>query len=1111
MRNKRTIAKIISMLLVISSLIPILLVSASAGVGEDYDLSRPGSLNTVTLNSADILEKMLGEQLCEAERMYLVSYGDFEIKYDAGITTSYVQASCTNGSLAVAAYEYSYQTESGATVVWVPKRATINGETKELEKSEDTYDTVFEGVSTDDAAAAVAVVYALSIEISSELANSLVNRAYFDAPVLKAELEAKTAEYEAALEEYNRAKAEYDDYVIRLEKYSSDLSVYNEYLTAKRVYDLTLKKYNQYLAAKAIYDTKLEAYNEYEAKLKQYEEDFKKYSEYRNAYIEYEKDLAEYNALLADVNKCRAQLAIIESTKTPMTELNRTIFSDVCLSTLVDTVLEQRDAYEKTGRYDVSPAALDLAEECTGILRRLLNEYFSLETEVARYNYYSANYESFKYGFTGLFQSLYYFANVKNSVLMGDLETMLKLSGQSTDKIPKLMILIAMLYTVTSTITDGPVYTISPALVTDKDPNYKQKTVTLDSFKCYYQTYSQILGCPFYLSDTNSAAPVNGGFPAISTEPTPPAKVDEPTAPTYVSEPVKPTEVKNPGDAPVEVKNPGEAPDAVVEPVSPIAPEYTAEQLALISAYDSANIAKRELEFDTSALITVETVLDKRFVNVDTVTVKFHYSDECDPWITTVDKGTLADYGGPVPVIPEDVRAKYVFRGWQTKDGALVDLGSATEDLELYPRFDEIIKNYDITFIVDGRETTVNLPYGEIPAYTGTPEKPGNNEKRYIFEGWQPEIAPVSGDAVYEAVFTEKDMIPPQNGVTTVFDGEDFTYKVSFSASSTVDISAALELSQLETDIIIETRAARVEIDPLTVAELKAAGIAKVAINVNSVSSLSKSVELLLYDGENSEIGNIISPLSSGGDSAVLIKVTLRAPIGSHERMRVRYLNAEGVYQFTDCMIEENDIVFDAVPGISYSVGSEYLAHTVSIDAAQLSLAQKSFFAGDSVDVSATISEGKRLVKLVYLYGNGNEVKITDSRFTMPAADVTVMAVVEQITYTVTFINDGAVIKTYRCPHGALATPPTEAPKKASDGEYSYIFTGWSSSFDPITCDTEYTAVYEKKVIEKSDAPAAQGLTLYQIITIAKYSVIAVVVIGGMWIAVVIIRRVRGD
>lgn len=1113
MPKKKIFLKTLSVLLVLCSLMSVILFTAGASAKENYDFSRPGSLNTVTLNSADVLQKILGEQLHEAERLYLINYGDFELKYDAGIPPSPIEANCINGTLSLKAPVYSYDAENGTKVNWIPREAVINGETKELLPEGDCYITAFDGISGDSGTAVVRIVYALDIEIDKDSANSLLNFAYTNAQTLEEDIEAKNREYEAALEEYKLAKEKYDEYVLILAKYQEDLSLYNEYVVAKRVYDLLLSKYNKYLAAKATYDAKLLAYNQYEEKLKQYNDDFQKYSEYLNEYRNYENKLAEYKASAASIEKCRAQLAIIDSTKTPITELKRTVFSNVCESTLVDTVLGQRDFYEKSGIYNVSSQALDLAEECTAILRRLLREYFTLETETAKYNYYAANYESFKYGFVGLFQSLYYLTNTNDSELMAHLKIALEVKGESMDRIPKLQILIAMLYTVSEAISDEPVKTIPKSYIEKNEPGYQQKTLTPSSFKCYYDSYTKIIGTAPYLTDTNSAKPISGGFPSLIVEPTPPVPVDEPKYPTYVQKPTEPAPVQNPGDAPVEVDNPGEPPEPVYEPTAPIPYTVSDEILALIAACKNGEIAEREDAFDSPAVITLQKTVDKLFATSEEVVVKkvkvsFHYSENQPPRVVEIDEGTLAVYDGPVPERAEDAEATYTFAGWRTKDGTNVDLSSPSEDLELYPYFEKTLKYYDITWIVDGEETTVKLPYGALPEYTGVPQKSQSNGKKYVFEGWTPEIVKVCANAEYTAVFTENDLIPKQPGIDTAFDGEDFVYKVISPLDDGVDISAALDMSLIETDVTIETSYAHVEIDALAVAQAKQAGVAKVVIALAENGTVSKTLEVRFYDSDNNEIENSLVPFSRSVGTDMLVRVTTRSLVAPADRIRVRYTDSEGVYRFADCEINGSEISFDAAPGVSYTVGVEYIASAVSTTSALITLSSDAFFAGDEVDVSAVIPEGRRLVKLVYRNGAGKEIKITDGKFTMPFADVAVMAVVEQITHRVTFISDGVIISTQRLPHGSVAAPPAEAPKKASDGEFTYTFVGWTPSFEPITEDIEYTAVYEKKPIEKVEVQ--QKITLYQIFQIAQAVVFTLLAIGAIWIVIVIIRRFKG-
>lgn len=55
---------------------------------------------------------------------------------------------------------------------------------------------------------------------------------------------------------------------------------------------------------------------------------------------------------------------------------------------------------------------------------------------------------------------------------------------------------------------------------------------------------------------------------------------------------------------------------------------------------------------------------------------------------------------------------------------------------------------------------TENVKWGNTPSYNGeTPAKDSTNEKRYLFNGWTPEIVVVNGDQTYTAVFIEEDNV----------------------------------------------------------------------------------------------------------------------------------------------------------------------------------------------------------------------------------------------------------------------------------------------------------------------------------------------------------------
>ena len=97
---------------------------------------------------------------------------------------------------------------------------------------------------------------------------------------------------------------------------------------------------------------------------------------------------------------------------------------------------------------------------------------------------------------------------------------------------------------------------------------------------------------------------------------------------------------------------------------------------------------------------------------------------------------------------------------------------------------------YTITFVnEDGTELQKSLfAYGTMPVYTGaTPTKPTSAQHNYIFAGWSPEIAIVTGNATYTATY-----ITSINNYTLTLSGENgvVTGSGSYEYGSVVTISA---------------------------------------------------------------------------------------------------------------------------------------------------------------------------------------------------------------------------------------------------------------------------------------------------------------------------------
>ena len=89
------------------------------------------------------------------------------------------------------------------------------------------------------------------------------------------------------------------------------------------------------------------------------------------------------------------------------------------------------------------------------------------------------------------------------------------------------------------------------------------------------------------------------------------------------------------------------------------------------------------------------------------------------------------------PIDPEKVG--YVFLGWFVGEAEYDFEKAVTSDLEVVAKFEEVIKEYTVKFVVDGAEEVQVVKEGEKAIQPADPEKEG-----YTFEGWY------AGEEVYD-------------------------------------------------------------------------------------------------------------------------------------------------------------------------------------------------------------------------------------------------------------------------------------------------------------------------------------------------------------------------
>ncbi len=112
------------------------------------------------------------------------------------------------------------------------------------------------------------------------------------------------------------------------------------------------------------------------------------------------------------------------------------------------------------------------------------------------------------------------------------------------------------------------------------------------------------------------------------------------------------------------------------------------------------------------------------------------------------------------PEKPSTVQYYYVFAGWAAEDGTEYppnSLPAVTGGAVYTAVFDEMLRSYTVTWIVEGAESKTTAEYGSIPTPDGvTLFKEPTLEYQYRFVGWDRELAAVTGDTSYTAVFAEE-------------------------------------------------------------------------------------------------------------------------------------------------------------------------------------------------------------------------------------------------------------------------------------------------------------------------------------------------------------------
>ena len=395
--------------------------------------------------------------------------------------------------------------------------------------------------------------------------------------------------------------------------------------------------------------------------------------------------------------------------------------------------------------------------------------------------------------------------------------------------------------------------------------------------------------------------------------------------------------------------------------------------------------------------------------------------------------GTVPEYKGETPAKDDDAQYSYTFAGWTPEVVAVT--GEATYTAEFTPT----VKNYKVVWKdADGTvlETDESVAYGDRPSYDGkAPAKAADAQYTYTFDGWDPEVKTVTGDAEYTAKYSKT-----VNKYTVTWVGEDD--------------------SVLETDTDVEYGTTP-SYDGATPSKEATAQYTYTFDGwTPDVEAVSGNVT---YKATFKETVNKYKVTWKDEDGKVLRKGDVEygsVPSYGDENPE-KEADAQYTYYFAGWTPEVKAVTEDAEYTATYTTSTnKYTVIWKNYDGRELEKDNDVEY-GETPEYNGTTPVKDGDAQYSYEF-SGWEPSVSSV-----TGDVIYTAVFTQKVnkYTVKWLNDdGSVLSSEEYEYGAAPSYSGETPAKEADAQYTYTFKGWTPEIAEVTEDASYTAEYGKTV-----------------------------------------------
>ena len=461
----------------------------------------------------------------------------------------------------------------------------------------------------------------------------------------------------------------------------------------------------------------------------------------------------------------------------------------------------------------------------------------------------------------------------------------------------------------------------------------------------------------------------------------------------------------------------------------------------------------------------------------------------------TVEYGDIPEYTGPTPTKAQDEQYTYTFNGWDK------ELVAVTEDVTYTATYTQTTRTYTITFVgEDGTELqSSEVAYGDYPVYHGEqPVKEATAQYTYEFH-WTPEIVAVSGPATYTASFTpvlRSYAITWLNDDGTLFDTTTVAYgdvpsheppqkqnpeegmqyvfagwtpvPTAVTGEATYTASFTGEKERYEVRFFNE--------DGTQIGETQ-------MVEYGSMPSIpaapEKAATAEFTYSFNGWVPEVV-PATGNADYTASYTATTRS-------YKITWLDDDGT------ILDTTTVEYGTVPTHDAPVkeNAQYKWTFLAWDPAPVAVTGEATYKATYSEPETkeyTIrflnDDGTELQNTKVPYGTMPEYvgetpnKTADAQFTysfkgwdpeleMVTGDATYTAKYDKTVnkYTIKFVNeDGTELQSSEVPYGETPVYNGATPTKDPTAEYVYVFSGWDSEIENVTCDKTYTAQFQAEI-----------------------------------------------